>query len=46
MVFRLREITVGLTDGAGERSGGAKAVGGTYRNLPSPFSERKKLICP
>ena len=29
MVFRLRFVVVGQTDGAGERSGGAKAVGGT-----------------
>ena len=46
MVFRLRALAVGQTDGAGERSGGAKAVGGTYPPVPSPFSERKKSICP
>ena len=45
-VFRLRFVLVGQTDGAGERSGGAKAVGGTYWAVPSPFSERKKSICP
>ena len=45
-VFRLRFVVVGQTGGAGERSGDAKAVGGTYRAVPSPFSERKKSICP
>ena len=42
-VFRLRALAVGQTDGAG---GGAKAVRGTYPRVPSPFSERKKSICP
>ena len=46
LAFHLRALAVGQTGGAGERSRGAKAVGGTYRPVPSPFSERKKSICP